>query len=129
MFKDNKGFTQTDIVISIIAVMLFTTIILSVMINVKNSNAKLKAKSIANIYMTEILENIGIAQYEDITEENKSKFIPEMTKAFETQINVTKVSDEDSKKEDEIKKVEVKITYKIGNKTYEENAKRLKVKE
>ena len=129
MIKDNKGFTQTDIVISIIAVMLFTTIILSVMINVKNSNAKLKAKSIANIYMTEILENIGIAQYEDITEENKSKFIPEMTKAFETQINVTKVSDEDSKKEDEIKKVEVKIPYKIGNKTYEENAKRLKVKE
>ena len=63
MIKDNKGFTQTDIVISIIAVMLFTTIILSVMINVKNSNAKLKAKSIANIYMTEILENIGIAQY------------------------------------------------------------------
>ena len=129
MIKDNKGFTQTDIVISIIAVMLFTTIILSVMINVKNSNAKLKAKSIANIYMTEILENIGITQYEDVTEENKSKFIPEMTKAFETQINVTKVSDEDSKKEDEIKKVEVKITYKIGNKTYEENAKRLKVKE
>ena len=129
MIKDNKGFTQTDIVISIIAVMLFKTIILSVMINVKNSNAKLKAKSIANIYMTEILENIGIAQYEDVTEENKSKFIPEMTKAFETQINVTKVSDEDSKKEDEIKKVEVKITYKIGNKTYEENAKRLKVKE
>ena len=129
MIKDNKGFTQPDIVISIIAVMLFTTIILSVMINVKNSNAKLKAKSIANIYMTEILENIGIAQYEDVTEENKSKFIPEMTKAFETQINVTKVSDEDSKKEDEIKKVEVKITYKIGNKTYEENAKRLKVKE
>ena len=129
MIKDNKGFTQTDIVISIIAVMLFTTIILSVMINVKNSNAKLKAKSIANIYMKEILENIGIAQYEDVTEENKSKFIPEMTKAFETQINVTKVSDEDSKKEDEIKKVEVKITYKIGNKTYEENAKRLKVKE
>ena len=129
MIKDNKGFTQTDIVISIIAVMLFTTIILSVMINVKNSNAKLKAKSIANIYMTEILENIGIAQYEDVTEENKSKFIPEMTKAFETQINVTKVSDEDSKKEDEIKKVEVKITYKIGKKTYEENAKRLKVKE
>ena len=48
MIKDNKGFTQTDIVISIIAVMLFTTIILSVMINVKNSNAKLKAKSISH---------------------------------------------------------------------------------
>ena len=52
-----------------------------------------------------------------------------MPNAYNININVKKYSDTDPNKEDLIKKVDVIIKYKIGNKTYEESAQRLKIKE
>lgn len=130
MIKNSKGFTQTDIVVAVIALIFFTTLIVALMANVKVESTKLKGKLLADIYLTEALENVGILQYDYITEENKDLIFPSMTDVFDSQISVSKIKDEDQDKEDDIiKKVELKITYKIGNKTYEESAKRLKVKE
>lgn len=130
MIKNSKGFTQTDIVVAVVAIIFFTTLIVALMTNVKVQSAKLKGKLLANIYLTEALENVGILQYDYVTEENKDLIFPKMTDVFTSQLSISKLTDEDNTKdEDVIKKVEVKITYKIGNKTYEETAQRLKVKE
>lgn len=130
MIKNSKGFTQTDIVVAVVAIIFFTTLIVALMTNVKVQSTKLKGKLLANIYLTEALENVGILQYDYVTEENKNLIIPKMTDVFTPQLSISKLTDEDNTKdEDVIKKVEVKITYQIGNKTYEETAQRLKVKE
>ena len=130
MIKNSKGFTQTDIVVAVVAIIFFTTLIVALMTNVKVQSTKLKGKLLANIYLTEALENVGILQYDYVTEENKNLIFPKMTDAFTPQLSISKLTDEDNTKdEDVIKKVEVKITYQIGNKTYEETAQRLKVKE
>lgn len=130
MIKNSKGFTQTDIVVAVVAIIFFTTLIVALMTNVKVQSAKLKGKLLANIYLTEALENVGILQYDYVTEENKNLIFPKMTDVFTPQLSISKLTDEDNTKdEDVIKKVEVKITYQIGNKTYEETAQRLKVKE
>ncbi len=130
MIKNSKGFTQTDIVVAVVAIIFFTTLIVALMTNVKVQSTKLKGKLLANIYLTETLENVGILQYDYVTEENKNLIFPKMTDVFTPQLSISKLTDEDNTKdEDVIKKVEVKITYQIGNKTYEETAKRLKVKE
>lgn len=130
MIKNSKGFTQTDIMVAVVAIIFFTTLIVALMTNVKVQSTKLKGKLLANIYLTEALENIGILQYDDVTEENKNLIFPKMTDVFTPQLSISKLTDEDNTKdEDVIKKVEVKITYQIGNKTYEETAQRLKVKE
>ena len=130
MIKNSKGFTQTDIVVAVVAIIFFTTLIVALMTNVKVQSTKLKGKLLANIYLTETLENVGILQYDYVTEENKNLIFPKMTEVFTPQLSISKLTDEDNTKdEDVIKKVEVKITYQIGNKTYEETAKRLKVKE
>lgn len=130
MIKNNKGFTQTDIVVAVVAIIFFTTLIVALMTNVKVQGTKLKGKLLANIYLTEALENVGILQYDYVTEENKDLIFPKMTDVFTPQLSISKLTDEDNTKdEDVIKKVEVKITYQIGNKTYEETAQRLKVKE
>lgn len=130
MIKNSKGFTQTDIVVAVVAIIFFTTLIVALMTNVKVQSAKLKGKLLADIYLTEALENVGILQYDYVTEENKNLIFPKMTDVFTPQLSISKLTDEDNTKdEDVIKKVEVKITYQIGNKTYEETAKRLKVKE
>lgn len=130
MIKNSKGFTQTDIVVAVVAIIFFTTLIVALMTNVKVQSAKLKGKLLADIYLTEALENVGILQYDYVTEENKNLIFPKMTDVFTPQLSISKLTDEDNTKdEDVIKKVEVKITYQIGNKTYEETAQRLKVKE
>lgn len=130
MLKSKKGFTGVDVSISIIAIIIFTSTILSLMYNVKVENAKIEGKILANIYLTETLENIGIADYDDVTTNNSKLFPKEMSDSFSINVDVSKVSDEDNTKtEDLIKKVNVKISYKFGKKTYEENMQRLKIKE
>lgn len=129
MFKSNKGFTGIDIVLSIIIVITFTSIIVSLMYSVKMENYRIKAMAISNIYLVETLENIGIANYDEIKSDNTDLFPKEMSTEFEKKIEVTSISDEDESKEDIIKKVKVTIAYKIGNKNFEETAERLKAKE
>lgn len=129
MLRNKKGLTGVDISIAVIAIILFSSIILSLMYNVKLENLKIKAKVQANIYLTEIAEKIGIADYDDVTSENTNLFPGEITDAYIAKIEVSKFSDEDTTKEDIIKKVKITISYKIGNKTYEESLQRLKVKE
>lgn len=129
MLKNNKGFTGIDIAISVLAIIIFTSTILALMYNVKLENLKIQTKLFANIYLTETLENIGIAKYDEVTTDNVS-LIPIMPEQYKATINITKVSEDDSTKtEDIIKKINVKISYKIGNKTYEESVQRLKIKE
>ena len=125
MFKSNKGFTGIDIVLSIIIVITFTSIIVSLMYSVKMENYRIKAMAISNIYLVETLENIGIANYDEIKSDNTDLFPKEMSTEFEKKIEVTSISDEDTSKEDIIKKVKVTIAYKIGNKNFEETAERL----
>lgn len=129
MLKNKNGLAAVDICIALIAIIIFSSIILSLMYNVKLENLKIKAKVKANIYLTEILENIGIAKYDDVTSENLNLFPNDMSDAYTAKIEVSKLSDEDSNKEDVIKKVKVIVSYEIGNKTYEESMERLKVKE
>lgn len=129
MFKSNKGFTGIDIVLSIIIVITFTSIIVSLMYSIKMENYRIKAMAISNIYLVETLENIGIANYDEIKSDNTDLFPKEMSTEFEKKIEVTSISDEDTSKEDIIKKVKVTIAYKIGNKNFEETAERLKAKE
>lgn len=132
MLKKESGFTGIDITIAIIAVVLFTSIILSLMYNVKYQNLKQVYKLTANIYLTETLENIGIADYDNVISTDSSKnteLIPELSNIFTEKIDVEKISDQDNTKEDLVKKVTVTISYKIGNKTYEEVTQRLKIKQ
>lgn len=132
MLKKESGFTGIDITIAIIAVVLFTSIILSLMYNVKYQNLKQVYKLTANIYLTETLENIGIADYDNVISTDSSintELIPELSNMFTEKIDVEKISDQDNTKEDLVKKVTVTISYKIGNKTYEEVTQRLKIKQ
>ena len=129
MLKNKKGFTGIDITISIIAITLFTSTILALMYNVKMENLKMQAKLLSNTYLTETLENVGIAKYEDVRTDNTSLIPTDMPNTYIMAINVENYNDMDSSKEDIIKKVNVTISYKIGDKTYEETAQRLKIKE
>lgn len=129
MLKNKNGFTGIDVAISLLAIIIFTSVILALMYNVRLENLKIQAKSVANIYLIETLENIGIAKYDDVTE-NNTNLIPQMPEAYQVTLNIINISQEDTSKTDDIiKKVKATISYKIGNKTYTQEVERLKVKE
>ena len=131
MLKSEKGLTGIDIALTVIIVVIFTSIIFSLMYNVKYQNLKQVYKLASNIYLTETLENIGIEDYDDIVTvgyNENSDLKPEMPNIFSEQIQVESIS-QNSDREDIVKKVTVTISYSINSKTYEEVAQRLKIKE
>ena len=124
--KEDKGIAGVDIAIAIVAVMIFSTLILTLIINNSKETVKTAKETIAMIYMTEFFENISIAEYDEVTQENINKFIPEgVEKNYEVQINV---EDNIGANEDIIKKVQLTLRYDIGNKKYECSMEKLKVR-
>ena len=67
--KKNEGYTQIDIIISIIILILFTTLISALFYNSYVSSIKSKRNSEANIYLTRILESIELIKYDDLENE------------------------------------------------------------
>jgi len=129
--KSKKGLAGIDMVIAVIAVTIFSTLIVSLIYYNATENVKVTKETLAMIYITEIFENIGIADYKDVTQDNISSLIPEVVynSGYDVEISVVNSDIENIEKQDNIKKVNIKLTYDVGNKTYTCSMERLKVKE
>lgn len=135
IIKKNNGFVGIDIILAIIAIMIFSGLIFSLMYNNALENLKIRKEALATIYITETLEKVGITNYEEITQEyiESGKLFPEdMPDTY--QMNIQLITDELSisekqKQNNIVKKVIVNISYKVGNKDYKLSMERMKVKE
>lgn len=121
---NNKGFVGIDIGIAIVAIIVFSGLIFSLMSNHFLENVKLQAESLSIIYLTETLENIAIADYDEVIQENSTNFIPQdlNNEFYEVTLQVTNESQI-------IKKVKATVSYKIVNKEYQHSMERFKIKE
>ncbi len=129
MLKGKKGFTTIDVLLAVITVIIFTSIIVSLMYNVRMENLRITSKLQANVLLTETLENIGIAKYEEVDNSN-ANLIPDLNESFQIKLNVLPIYNEGSgESQNLIKRVEVTVYYSIGDKIYEETIQRLKIKE
>lgn len=127
-----KGFVGIDMVLAILAIMIFSALIASLMYTNTLENLKVRRQTLATIYLTETLENIGIATYDEVIQENANNFVPENLEEDKYNIEIT-ISDENDiiKNEEEniIKKVVATISYELGNKNYQHSIERIKIKE
>lgn len=129
-FRKDTGLAGTDMVIAIIAIIIFSTLILSLIVNNSIENMKVAKETMAMIYITEIFENIGIADYNTVSEENIDNFVPqEVLKNYKVDVTINNKFDEIEEQQDIIKKIKVTLTYNIGNKTYTSSMERLKIRE
>lgn len=126
--KSENGFTVADMAVAIIAILLFSGLIFSLMYNNNLENIKTKRQALATLYLTEALENIAIANYDEVTQENSSKFIPKdaQNDKYTMQIQINNINNNAS--ENIIKKAIATISYKIGNKDYQYSMERIKAK-
>lgn len=139
--KKDTGLAGMDMIIAIVAIIIFTTLILALMCNNAIENVKIAKETMAMIYITEIFENVGIQAYDDnvynnigldyteITEENI--LVPqEVIDNYKVEMKVEDTFDDiENKEQDILKKVYLTLTYEIGDKTYSCSMERLKVKE
>lgn len=127
MQKNQKGFVGVDMAVTIIAIVTFSTLIISLMYNNFWENLKLKKEALAMVYITETFENIGKANYDEVQQENITNFLPNEAKEYYTATAKVELNDNESEKI--IKKVTLTLSYKVGNKTYNVTMERLKAKE
>lgn len=128
--KKENGIAGVDMIIAILALTIFSALIISLIYNNVIENVKLKHEALAMIYITEIFENIGIANYEQVTEENINTLVPEKIRnSFKVTMNVTTDLEDVVNNEGIMKKIEVELSYDIANKTYSYSMQRMKIKE
>lgn len=128
--KKDNGLVGVDMIIAIIAITIFSTLIVSLMYKNVVENVKLKKETLAMIYITEIFENIGIEMYDNVTEDNISSLVPEEAlKNYEVEITVTNDLNGVANNEQIMKKVTIKMSYEVDNKTYSCSMQRMKIKE
>lgn len=138
MKKNNNGFVGADMTIAVFAIIIFSTLIVSLMFNTFLENLKIKKEALATIYLTETLENVGIVNYDDITQENIDSgvinLIPPDIESYNYTMKIEVLTDSlslsDAQKQTGIvKKVKATISYIIGNKNYQYIMERAKIKE
>lgn len=140
--KQNKGIAGIDMVIAIIAVTIFSTLIISMMYNNVVENVKLKKETLAMIYITEIFENVGIENYTNLTvgdytdigandyaEEIEALIPEEVISDYKVDLIITDELDNVTENEDILKKVQITLTYDVNDKTYTSSMQRMKIKE
>lgn len=126
MKKNQNGFVGVDMAITIIAIVTFSTLIISLMYNNFLENAKIKKEALAMVYITETFENVGMAQFDEVTQESIENLLPEDAKKYYTVNSSVNLLEND---EQIIKKISVTLSYDVGNKTYNVTMDRLKAKE
>ena len=133
--KNNKGYVAIDMALTIIGIIVFSGLIISLMYSNFLENTKIKKESIATIYLIELMENVGISKYEDVIQENIENLKPvdlkENLEVYETDVKIVEIKPDEEGQEnlDIIKKITATISYKVGNKTYYNTLERIKIKE
>lgn len=138
--KKDNALAGIDIIIAIIAVTIFSTLIISMIYNNIIENVKLKKEALAMIFITEIFENVGIEAYDNEVYNNIGTEYTQITEAnilvpqeaidnFTVEMAVTAELDGVTNNENILKKVQVKLTYQIDDKTYIRSMQRMKIKE
>ena len=128
--KKNSGFVAVDMVVAILAIMIFSVLILALTRSNIIENVKLKKETLAMIYITETFENIGIATYDNVTLDNINNLVPQDARDnYLVEMNITTDLTAVDNNDNFMKKVTIKMSYEIGGKTYSCSMERMKIKE
>lgn len=123
--KDDKGFTATDITIAIIIMLIFISIITTAYYNYYLTITSKNRNAVATNCIIDVIENVEMMNYEDITEDTVKAKIQELyddnilPQQYVVEATVEKYNETDgnTSKKDLIKTITVTVEYKTGKKT------------
>lgn len=125
-----KGVVISDITISIVIIVLFASLISGLIFNVWFSNYKAQRDGMATLYLSQQLENVAIANYNDVTNQTINIAADKNNASTSAYVINQEILEEvKNANEKGIKKVKETISYNIGTKKYEKSLERFKIEE
>ncbi len=140
--KGQEGFSGVDIVVSIGVIIIFTSIIAAIYLNLHSVNMEVERSGKATNYAISILEKVDELYYNEVTQDNFSTQDMgngkhsvagiEIASGYTASVIVENYNQTDgvaNGKLDVVKTVYVTVEYKVGNKTQSIEMKKIKTKE
>ncbi len=122
-FKQNKGFTGVELILSILIIAISISIIGTILNNIYLSSQSINRNVMSLSYIINIIQNIEAMEYGQVNNDTMVAIIGNMrnslriTDTYEISCNVSRYSDTSiiTAPMDLIKVVEINIRYKVGN--------------
>lgn len=130
LIKEEKGFSQIDIVISIILITIFIALIGNLIVNINLNSKNVERKTIATSYAVQEIEKIKAQKYidnyddkgidkEDVIEEKDIVDSEGIFSGYHKRISIKDyvlIQGDNTKQVNLVKEIIVEVSYKIGNK-------------
>ena len=114
--KKENGITGIDVTISIVIFIMGAAIIFNLYQKLYEVSVEYKANEVIIGYLTEICEEIDYEDYDNITKDRVNTIIKlaDIPSQYNITYTIKNYKDENTKAEDDVKKVIMKVEYKIG---------------
>ncbi len=129
--KGNRGVTTIDVIVAVIILSLFVGIIGNLFYEIAKNSNMVRYNTMAVYYAIKIAEDIDKMSYEEVTNSLNSNLTTEyqLPEGFTAEVEVENYNENDSTKQDIIKKVKITINYTFLKEEISYKIEKLKIKE
>ena len=129
-FKNNKGTTTLDMTTGVIIFVLFTSLILTLYLNIYKQASLIKIHEDAMSYLTKICEAIDLKAYDDTDDVNAiAREVGLPTDKYKISYTIEKYTKDHPEAEDLVKRINITLLYTFDKETRTIEISKIKVKE
>lgn len=118
-YIDQRGVTSSDIIVSVVIIMLFVSVITTGFYNYYKSVQSKNRTTIATNIVVDVIENVEMLQYDEVTKENINNIVETLksdgtiSKSYTVTVDLQNYNETEGNmdKKDLIKILKVKVTY------------------
>lgn len=129
--KNEKGVLEIDFATGMILFMISSAAIITMYANIYTLMVKLKVNQVMIGYITEICEEIDAENYTDLTQDRVNKIISacNIPRQYSVTSSITKYTSINKSAKDVVEKININVSYKVGNQNMKYTVYKVKIKE
>lgn len=129
--KNEKGVLEIDFATGMILFMISSAAIITMYANIYTLMVKLKVNQVMIGYITEICEEIDAENYTDLTQNRVNKIISacNIPSQYSVTSSITKYTSINKSANDVVEKININVSYKVGNQNMKYTVYKVKIKE
>ena len=129
--KNEKGVLEIDFATGMILFMISSAAIVTMYANIYTLMVKLKVNQVMIGYITEICEEIDAENYTDLTQDRVNKIISacNIPSQYSVTSSITKYTSINKSANDVVEKININVSYKVGNQNMKYTVYKVKIKE
>ena len=129
--KNEKGVLEIDFATGMILFMISSAAIITMYANIYTLMVKLKVNQVMIGCITEICEEIDAENYTDLTQDRVNKIISacNIPSQYSVTSSITKYTSINKSANDVVEKININVSYKVGNQNMKYTVYKVKIKE